>query len=522
MVVTPPGTRTACAVRAVVAARPTVGTSSTLCSLVSTIPTILLDYRREAACPTRPPRRSGLTRRTLAAAAVGGLGAAAATAAVSGPAGAAPAEQPFRALARTHQQRQPNVLVILADDLGWADLGFYGSPKIKTPNLDRLAASGVRFTQAYSAGAGLLAHPLRALHRPLPGPAPGRPAGADRRPGPAERHPARPPDAGVPAKRPGLRDRADRQVALRLPALVQPAQVRLGRVLRQLLRRPRLLLQAVRNGYDLYEGEAQVEDLRYYTDIVTERAVEFIRASPTRPSPGCSTSTSPPRTGPGRARATRPSATSSPPGSRPARPQALFHYDGGSLEKYRRWSRTSTGPSARCSPRCAHRAGARHHRALRQRQRRRALLLQLAAERRQGQRARGRHPGADHPALARPIAKRQVGRLPVFTPDWTATFLELAGAEPGPGVPARRHQPGPHLFGARPCPSATCSGGPGGPGAAARRPEVRAARRHRPPLRPRGRRARTGRPRRQAAGRPGRAAPAWEAIDATLLPYPAA
>jgi arylsulfatase A-like enzyme len=46
---------------------------------------------------------------------------------------------------------QPNVLVILADDLGWADLGCYGSKYHKTPNLDRLAAQGMKFTDAYAA-----------------------------------------------------------------------------------------------------------------------------------------------------------------------------------------------------------------------------------------------------------------------------------------------------------------------------------------------------------------------------------
>jgi arylsulfatase A-like enzyme len=44
-----------------------------------------------------------------------------------------------------------NVVFILADDLGWADLGCYGSKYHKTPNLDRLAASGARFTSAYAA-----------------------------------------------------------------------------------------------------------------------------------------------------------------------------------------------------------------------------------------------------------------------------------------------------------------------------------------------------------------------------------
>lgn len=45
---------------------------------------------------------------------------------------------------------KPNIIFILADDLGQGDLGCYGQQKIKTPHLDRLAAEGTRFTQAYS------------------------------------------------------------------------------------------------------------------------------------------------------------------------------------------------------------------------------------------------------------------------------------------------------------------------------------------------------------------------------------
>lgn len=48
-------------------------------------------------------------------------------------------------------RRRPNIVLILTDDLGWAELGCYGNTFNRTPNLDRLAAEGVRFTQAYSA-----------------------------------------------------------------------------------------------------------------------------------------------------------------------------------------------------------------------------------------------------------------------------------------------------------------------------------------------------------------------------------
>jgi arylsulfatase A len=46
---------------------------------------------------------------------------------------------------------RPNVLIVLCDDLGYGDLACYGHPAIRTPNLDRLAAEGVRFTACYSA-----------------------------------------------------------------------------------------------------------------------------------------------------------------------------------------------------------------------------------------------------------------------------------------------------------------------------------------------------------------------------------
>jgi arylsulfatase A-like enzyme len=45
---------------------------------------------------------------------------------------------------------RPNILFIVADDLGWADLSVYGQTEYTTPHLDRLAAQGVRFTQAYA------------------------------------------------------------------------------------------------------------------------------------------------------------------------------------------------------------------------------------------------------------------------------------------------------------------------------------------------------------------------------------
>jgi arylsulfatase A-like enzyme len=49
-------------------------------------------------------------------------------------------------------ERRPNILIIVGDDMGYADVGFHGCKDIPTPNLDALAASGVRFTNGYVSG----------------------------------------------------------------------------------------------------------------------------------------------------------------------------------------------------------------------------------------------------------------------------------------------------------------------------------------------------------------------------------
>ena len=47
--------------------------------------------------------------------------------------------------------RRPNIILLLADDLGWTGIGCFGSDSHETPNVDRLAAEGMTFTNAYSA-----------------------------------------------------------------------------------------------------------------------------------------------------------------------------------------------------------------------------------------------------------------------------------------------------------------------------------------------------------------------------------
>jgi arylsulfatase len=87
----------------------------------------------ESATPEKKPET--LDRREF----VQAVGAGAAAVSLSGLAGCA-----------RSSSRPPNIVFVLADDLGYNELGSYGQDKIRTPNLDRIAAEGMRFTQHYS------------------------------------------------------------------------------------------------------------------------------------------------------------------------------------------------------------------------------------------------------------------------------------------------------------------------------------------------------------------------------------
>ncbi len=78
------------------------------------------------------------------------LGIALLTQNAAGPSSAAGADDP---LARLRANNKPTIIFILADDLGWGDLGCYGQRRIQTPNIDRLAAEGMRFTACYAGSA---------------------------------------------------------------------------------------------------------------------------------------------------------------------------------------------------------------------------------------------------------------------------------------------------------------------------------------------------------------------------------
>ena len=94
---------------------------------------------------------------------------------------AALAVQPTSATGQARSEGLPNLVVFVADDLGWRDLGIYGNAGIRTPNIDRLARSGLRVTRAFgttpqcspsriSTLTGKYAHATLTedLHTPLP------------------------------------------------------------------------------------------------------------------------------------------------------------------------------------------------------------------------------------------------------------------------------------------------------------------------------------------------------------------
>ena len=186
--------------------------------------------------------------------------------------------------AHAAQVERPNVLYIMADDMGWGDLSCYGRPDYKTPNLDRLAAEGVRFTQAYSAAP--VCTPTRCAFV-------------------TGRYPARTPvglEEPLTWRRTLVAQKRDVGLAPEHPtvaSLVKAAGYRTALVGKwHLGYLPKY--SPVKSGFeeffgimsgaadffthkdavgdaDLFEAEVPVERVGYMTDLITERAVEFVR-----------------------------------------------------------------------------------------------------------------------------------------------------------------------------------------------------------------------------------------------------
>ena len=193
---------------------------------------------------------------------------------------------------------RPNVVLIITDDVGYGDIGSYGAPDIKTPNIDSLARDGVRLTDFYANGP--TARPTRA------GLITGRYQQRFALEAPLRRRRHRRRSTGLPRDRPlaaaaaeeqRLRHGAHRQVAPRLQAGVQPQRARLRLLLRLQERLHRLLPAHRRRRAARPVRERDAGRGRRLHDRSDHRAVG--RGSSSRTPRGRSSSRSPttPRTG---------------------------------------------------------------------------------------------------------------------------------------------------------------------------------------------------------------------------------
>ncbi|MET9497116.1 sulfatase-like hydrolase/transferase [Streptomyces sp. NPDC006552] len=384
---------------------------------------------------------SNLSRRAF-----GGVVGASATAAALGAAAApatadtatATAERPFRA-ATGRSAKRPNILFILGDDLGWADLSSYGAPHIKTPNLDTLARQGVRFTDAYSGSA--TCSPTRfSLYT---GRYPGRTRGglaepiADRSVGLDPNHPTLASllrGAGYATALIGkwhcgylpdyspTRSGWDEFFGNFGGALEYYSKLGLG------------------GEYDLYEGgvregDAEYKDLRYYTRILTERASEYVRRDHGgRPWLLNLNFTTP--HWPWIADGDKAQSAEIVRKIKAGDARALFHTDGGSVEKYTEMVQDLD------------RSVGQVLKALKDSGREKDTLVFFASDNGgerfsynwplSGNKASLQEGGIRVPTIVRWPARidgGQVSHEPVFTPDWTATLLEIGGARPAPAHP---------------------------------------------------------------------------------------
>ena len=377
-----------------------------------------------------------------------GLAATAAGAAVGfgTPGSNAAVEQPFAPMARDRRTRRPNILVILADDLGVRDLGCYGAPDIRTPHLDRLARSGVRYTQGYAASA--VCSPNRvALYT---GRYPGRIAGGLPEPigEPNERD-------GIPPEHPTLASLIKQQgydTAMfgkwhggYLPWF-GPLKSGWDEFYGNYSGAIDYFSKLNHNGdYDLYDGEEETRDPRYYTDIVTEKVVGFLGRRQDKPWLLNVNFTTPhwPWEGP------NDKATSDELTKRieAGEERVLFHEDGGSLDTYREMVESLDQSIGKVIN------------ALRRTGQLRDTIILFAGDNGgerfsyqwplTGQKASVNEGGIRVPMILSwpgEIAPRQVDDTPVYSQDWTATLLDLARANPHPDYPLDGVSLTDHLF----------------------------------------------------------------------------
>ncbi|MET0622107.1 MAG: sulfatase-like hydrolase/transferase [Pyrinomonadaceae bacterium] len=185
---------------------------------------------------------------------------------------------------RAAQRRRPNVLYVMADDMGWGDLSCYGRKDYRTPNLDRLAAEGVRFTHAYSAAP--VCTPTRCGF--VTGRYPARvavgleePLSWRRQLGEQKRDPGLPPEHPTVAsllKAAGYRTALVGKWHLGYLPKYSPIKSGFEEFFGIMSGGGDYFTHKDANGdADLFEAEVPVERVGYMTDLLTERAVGFLR-----------------------------------------------------------------------------------------------------------------------------------------------------------------------------------------------------------------------------------------------------
>ena len=247
-----------------------------------------------------------------------------------------PNERPFEPSETPRPDRRPNIVFILADDLGWGDVGVYGSLQNATPAIDRIAAEGVRFTHGY-AGSATCSPTRFSLYT---GRYPGRlEAGLQ------EPIAQRDDRTGIPAGHPtlpSLLKDGGYETAMfgkwhcgYLPWF-SPLRIGFDTFFGNLDGAMDYFSHIDTAGKpDLYEGETPVEEVGYYTEMISRRASDFIRARAGSDQPFYLqvNYTAPhwPWEGP-TDQATSDKVTAAMADDPLT---ALFHWEGGSLETYR-------------------------------------------------------------------------------------------------------------------------------------------------------------------------------------------
>lgn len=359
---------------------------------------------------------------------------------------AAENESPFAPNTDSGDRGRPNILFIMADDLGWRDLSCYGAPHIATPNIDSIAADGVRYTNAYSASN--VCSPTRiGLYT---GRYPGRLVGGLKEPiiWPTAQD-------GIPPEHPTLASLLKSQgyrTAMfgkwhcgTLPWF-SPLQSGwdsfFGSFGGGLDYFSKLDVTGV---YDLVENDVEYRDLGYFTDLITDKVIEHVNGQGDEPWLINLNYTAPhwPWEGPeDRAESDR-IAKRLQGGDW----MALYHTDGGSLDKYVEMVQYLDASIGRVID------------ALKDSGRYEDTLIVFSSDN-GGERFSYQWPltgakgGYNEGSVRVPnilswprhIGGGQVDARPVVTMDWTATLVELAGAEPSADHPFDGTSLVSHLF----------------------------------------------------------------------------